>query len=383
MGASFITFADLGKRRNMKTVDILPLLSEFSARGEVNQVICRLAKDTDTKTRAGLPLIAHYILKGIEKLFPVFPGRNFEEHLLDIRAARMLRAAPVTLMHPAIFPRTIARAKKLGSKTAGIAVIVHPATSETLLREESRLLGIPFEKSPVDSRFTQSTAAIAGSFDYIIAVSDFVKQSYVSAGFPAENIFIAQNDIDFSRFVPGEKTDDIFRVLYVANTNTLKGLHYLLEAWKIADLQNSELVIVGGYSTPMPKSLRVQYEETIANNSTIRSIGHADTLSYFQSSSVFAFPSLTEGNPRVVMEALSCGLPVITTEHASSIVRDGESGFIVPIRDAAAIADRLRTLAQDPELRVRMSAAARQSVLEKKPFGSQVYDAYTEILKRD
>lgn len=367
----------------MKTVDILPVLSTFAEHGEVDQVICRLAKDADTNTRAGLPLIAHYILKGVEKLFPIFPGRNFEEHLLDIRAARMLRAAPVSFMHPAIFPRTIARAKVLGNKTVGIAVIVHPTTSEKLLREESELLGIPFEKSPVDSRFTQSTPAIAGSFDYIVAVSDFVKQSYVSAGFPAENIFIAQNDIDFDRFIPGVKTDDIFRVLYVANTNTLKGLHYLLEAWKIANLSNAELVIVGGYSTPMPKALRSQYDEAIANDPTIRFVGHADTLSYFQSSSVFAFPSLTEGNPRVVMEALSCGLPVITTDHASSIVRDGESGFIVPIRDAAAIADRLRALAQDPELRTRMSAAARQSVLDKKPFGAQVYDAYTEILKRD
>lgn len=383
MGASFITFADLGKRRNMKTVDILPVISAFADHGDVDQVICRLAKDADTKTRAGISLIAHYILKGVEKLFPIFPGRNFEEHLLDIRAARMLRAAPVSFMHPAIFPRTIARAKVLGNKTVGIAVIVHPTTSEHLLREESELLGIPFEKSPVDSRYTQSTPAIAGSFDYIVAVSDFVKQSYVSAGFPAENIFIAQNDIDFDRFIPGVKTDDIFRVLYIANTNTLKGLHYLLEAWKIANLSNAELVIVGGYSTPMPKALRFQYEEAFADDTTIRFVGHADTLPYFQSSSVFAFPSLTEGNPRVVMEALSCGLPVITTDHASSIVRDGESGFIVPVRDAAAIADRLRALAQDPELRTSMSAAARQSVLDKKTFGAQVYDAYTEILKRD
>ena len=76
---------------------------------------------------------------------------------------------------------------------------------------------------------------------------------------------------------------------------------------------------------------------------------------------VFVFPSLFEGFGLVILEAMSQGIPVITTLHTAGpdVIEEGRSGFIVPIRSAQAIADRLNLLAGDRALLAEMKHAAR------------------------
>jgi glycosyltransferase involved in cell wall biosynthesis len=84
---------------------------------------------------------------------------------------------------------------------------------------------------------------------------------------------------------------------------------------------------------------------------------------------VFLLPSICEGSATVCYEALAAGLPVITTPNAGSVVRDGIDGFIVPIRDPEAIAEKLELLARDRELLAWMSsnglAPSREFTLER------------------
>jgi glycosyltransferase involved in cell wall biosynthesis len=78
---------------------------------------------------------------------------------------------------------------------------------------------------------------------------------------------------------------------------------------------------------------------------------------------VMVFPSLFEGFGLVILEAMSQGLPVITTPHTAGpdLIEDGKDGFIVPIRSAESIARRLDQLASDPALLAAMSDAARET----------------------
>jgi alpha-maltose-1-phosphate synthase len=95
------------------------------------------------------------------------------------------------------------------------------------------------------------------------------------------------------------------------------------------------------------------------------------------------FPSLTEGFGRVTLEAMACGIPVITTENARGIVEDGKTGFVVPIRDAKALAEKIQYLYDNREIASEMGRQARLAVEKKKPFGEAVYEIYQEILKRE
>jgi glycosyltransferase involved in cell wall biosynthesis len=78
------------------------------------------------------------------------------------------------------------------------------------------------------------------------------------------------------------------------------------------------------------------------------------------SADVFVFPSLFEGSAVVTYEAMACGLPSVVTPNAGSVARDGVEGFEVPARDVSQLAERMARLGNDPELRARMSAAARR-----------------------
>jgi glycosyltransferase involved in cell wall biosynthesis len=73
---------------------------------------------------------------------------------------------------------------------------------------------------------------------------------------------------------------------------------------------------------------------------------------------VFVFPTLSDGFGIVLLEAMAAGVPVISTRNCGAVVRDGENGFIVPARDAQAIAERIEQITTDRNLRERLSRGA-------------------------
>jgi glycosyltransferase involved in cell wall biosynthesis len=91
----------------------------------------------------------------------------------------------------------------------------------------------------------------------------------------------------------------------------------------------------------------------------IGSIPRSEIIDHYAWADVFLLPSICEGSATVIYEALAAGIPVICTENAGSVIRDGIEGFIVPIRDHEAIADKLELLAKTPELRYEMSKNAK------------------------
>jgi len=102
-------------------------------------------------------------------------------------------------------------------------------------------------------------------------------------------------------------------------------------------------------------------------------------------SHVLVLPSIEEGLALVQAEAMACGCPVIATDHtgAEDLFEDGTEGFIVPIRHADAIAARLQQLADDPDLRARMSEACIARVRRLggwHEYGSRALAAYESLL---
>lgn len=146
------------------------------------------------------------------------------------------------------------------------------------------------------------------------------------------------------------------RVLYVGSLGQRKGLSYLFAAAKLAGHSIALTVVGTKPAEPCPA-----LERALAEHRWIASLPHARVLDEMRRSDVLVFPSLFEGFGLVILEAMAQGVPVITTAHTAGpdIIADGVDGFIVPIRDATAIAARLAKLHDDRDRLAAMGTAAR------------------------
>lgn len=164
------------------------------------------------------------------------------------------------------------------------------------------------------------------------------------------------------------------RLLYVGYLKHMKGLGHLLDAVKILCGRGKfvELRLVG--AGPEERWLRDRASTLqIADRVNFRGYIPMGGSLYaeYDEADLFVFPSLSEGSPRVVLEALARGLPVISTGVGSvpDLIRTGETGLLVPCVDATAIADAISRYISDEALRARCGragqAVAREHTLEK------------------
>jgi len=164
------------------------------------------------------------------------------------------------------------------------------------------------------------------------------------------------------------------RVLFLSNMVPEKGIYDLAEAARILQDEGSELevVFVGPF---LNQQVREAFLEFIRNNkleAVVTCTGPAygsARVQHLLEADLFAFPSYygPEAFPLVILEAMSAGLPVVASANGAipEIVDDGVSGYIVPTRDAKALAAAIRQLVTDADRRERMGAEARKKYVDK------------------
>jgi glycosyltransferase involved in cell wall biosynthesis len=144
------------------------------------------------------------------------------------------------------------------------------------------------------------------------------------------------------------------QVLFVGSLGQRKGVSYLFQAIELLAGQ-VDLNLIG-----LPIGSCPGLTKALQTYRWLGSIPHQEVLQEMQRNDVLVFPSLFEGFGLVILEAMACGLPVITTPHTAGpdVITDGEDGFIVPIRSAIAIAEKLTLLDQDRDRLYQMGQAA-------------------------
>lgn len=145
------------------------------------------------------------------------------------------------------------------------------------------------------------------------------------------------------------------RVLFVGALGQRKGLSYLLAA--MSRLSSAvELTLLGRKTSETCRPL----DAATTVHRWIPSLPHREVLEEMARHDVLVFPSLFEGFGLVILEAMSRGLPVITTAHTAGpdLIREGENGFIVPIRSPETLEEKLGLLARDRTLLTAMKHEA-------------------------
>jgi glycosyltransferase involved in cell wall biosynthesis len=208
-----------------------------------------------------------------------------------------------------------------------------------------------------------------------IAVSEFIRGRLLESGFPAERTIVHYNGVDLSAFAPPDRECDPLTILSVGRLVEKKGMEYLIEAFaRIAgEVPEARLQIAG--DGPLRQSLeRLTSERGLSGRVTFHgSLSHRAVADLMQKASIVCQPSVTaangdaEGLPTVVLEAAATARPLVGTFHSGipEVIVDGDTGFLVPERDVTALADRLRCLLENAELRGKMGEAGRKRVEEE------------------
>jgi glycosyltransferase involved in cell wall biosynthesis len=192
---------------------------------------------------------------------------------------------------------------------------------------------------------------------------------------PKQKIDIIPNGVDTQRFVPASaksesasvpsKTRDagMLRLTLGASRITdRKGIKYLIEAMDALKTDIPFVLTVIGEGNAKARLERMVKDRGLTSRIDFAGrVPREETLAYYREADIFVLPSLNEGMSNAMLEALACGLPVITTRTggAAELVREGVNGFLVKQGDADDLARALRTLAQDAALRKRMGAKSR------------------------
>lgn len=212
--------------------------------------------------------------------------------------------------------------------------------------------------------------------DVIVCGSEYVKECMRSIGGPAEKCAVVPYGIDIESFAPRvrEPHPGPLNVLFVGTIQLRKGIQYLMEAARILKNPNVSIRAVG--------AARVSPEAVQKLRGVIDLAGpvpRSGLRSEYDRADVLVAPSISEGSANVCYEAMASGLPIITTPNAGSVVRDGVDGFVVPVRSAEAIAEKLGMLASDRAQVVRLSsgAIARSADFTWPKYGERLISAIT------
>ena len=197
--------------------------------------------------------------------------------------------------------------------------------------------------------------------DRIICGSEYVKHAIAEQGGPVERCRVvpyAAADHFFAA-TPRSHPRQPLRVLFVGTVCLGKGVPYLMQAAQQLRSEDVHCRVVG------PVNVSDQAVGQLAESLELAGpVPRSEMAGQYQWADVLVLPSISEGSANVCYEALAAGLPVITTPHAGSVLRDGQEGFLVPIRCAESIADRIMRLAGDVSLYQQMSEQARTRAAE-------------------
>jgi len=232
--------------------------------------------------------------------------------------------------------------------------------------------------------------------DVIICESQHFADQLIAKGISRQLIMVLPNGIDLEQFKPLDKMTlrkqlglpiDRPIILAVGNLSERKGHKYLLAALpKILQSYGPVLVVIVGEG-----EFRSAIELMITNlNPYVHLAGFqkGETIPHWlNAADIFVLPSLLEGTPNILLEAMACQLPVVATAVGGigCVIEDGRNGLIIPPRSDTHLAEAVITLLQDSALRERLSINARNTVCSQygswKQQSAKLENIYSKILE--
>ncbi len=272
-------------------------------------------------------------------------------------------------------PRAFTRLRHLTLRTEPALMHAHLPRSGAVAGFVARSLGRPFlytehnvwaGYSPLGRPLALAAARFA---DVVVAVSNEVRTSTLhNTRIPPERVVMIRNGVDLRRLPAATAAPaDVLRVCAIGNLYRRKGYPFLLEALAIVRDQAIQMEL-DAYGDGPERGALVAMAHRLRVADSVRFHGlQPNASSLLGDYHAFVLPSLVEGLPVALIEAMGAGLPVVATcvGGIPELVDDGVNGLLVAAADARGLASALAGLARDGALRARLGDAARATVRER------------------
>jgi glycosyltransferase involved in cell wall biosynthesis len=225
-----------------------------------------------------------------------------------------------------------------------------------------------FEKIQSTTVYPPMESMLLKNSSMITAVSQKVALELKEYGITHSRITVIRNGVDIKSFFPDRQKDNTEDyVLYTGVLRARKGLFDFIQCAKYINKirPNTKFLICG------KGSFRTKLETLVRRmglEQQILFLGYVDRkrlIRLYQNASVHVVPSHYEGMPTVLLEAMSCGLPVVATNIGGNneVISSGINGLLVPPKSPKVMAEAILRLLDDVSLRKRIGAAARDTVV--------------------
>jgi glycosyltransferase involved in cell wall biosynthesis len=249
-----------------------------------------------------------------------------------------------------------AEGKRRGLVT--VSEIYIPLSTERILTEErKKFLGWEFNVPDYAAvcRGFEVEHRLSMDADLAICPSKWVRDDLLqNFGLPSERAAVVPYGVNPELFsVRNEPVRG--RILFAGTADLRKGIHYFAAAAEklLVRRVRCEFRVAGNVERSVANQEQCRHLKFLGRVPRVKITGE------FAVADVLVLPSLAEGSAETTYEALACGVPVVTTPEAGSVVRDGIDGRIVPSRDPEALANAIAEIVEDRQKRERMSRAAR------------------------
>jgi glycosyltransferase involved in cell wall biosynthesis len=191
----------------------------------------------------------------------------------------------------------------------------------------------------------------------------------------AEALFLESNSLLFDSAQRAARLQSV--IGFVGELREKKGLQTLLRAYaQINKSQPTTLLIVGEVRQGEDKKLFDELKELIPNSDIIVTgyVSHKDLPAYYSLIDVFVHPSLRDGLPNAVLEAMACGKTVIATPVGGilDVIEDGINGILVKVNDVDELAQKIVGALSQPEKREAIGRSARETTLQGFTFENEL-----------
>lgn len=303
----------------------------------------------------GFGLYSRWHLRRAERVGNLMPAMARDDERFARRVARLrLPDHQVFLGFSYAAMEALQAAQSRGALT--VVDQIDPGRVEwDLVREESLRwpdYGDPMPEAP--SGYYERARMEWSLADVTLVNSEWSRAALLQQGAPADRLEVIP--LAFEAAAPGPETPSgrpgCLTVLWLGSVILRKGIAYLVEAARELVGQPVKFLVAG------PVGIRdTAIRKAPPNVEWLGAVPRSEAHRLYRSADVFVLPTLSDGFAITQVEALAHGLPVVATSNCGAVVEDGRTGFLVPARNARALAAAVQRFIREPGLAARMRSA--------------------------